>query len=68
LIEVGELRPFSDVAGRHALRLNNSPKKRFELVERLNAAGCEISIAGKADWLTEGNFENSQMKQTPSAQ
>jgi predicted nucleotide-binding protein len=57
LIEVGELRPFSDVAGRHTLRLNNSPEKRMELVERLRIAGCETATEGKSDWLNEGDFE-----------
>ena len=63
LIEVGELRPFSDVAGRHAVRLNNSPEKRMELLQRLKTAGCNIPTEGKSDWLKEGDFAVTPVKQ-----
>lgn len=59
LVEVGRLRPFSDIAGRHVLRLNNSADRRRELALRLEAAGCTISL-GSA-WETIGNFSYAEV-------
>jgi predicted nucleotide-binding protein len=56
LVEIGTLRPFSDVGGRHVLRLDNSTKRRQDLAERLGSAGCAIVITGR-DWHTVGSFE-----------
>lgn len=55
LVEVGDLRPFSDVAGRHAVRLTNDVKKRQDLANRLRTAGCDIQLSG-TDWQTTGDF------------
>ncbi|MFC1523646.1 TIR domain-containing protein [Thermodesulfobacteriota bacterium] len=55
LIEVGQTKAFSDVAGRHVVRLSNSPDTRNEIVERLRTAGCDISTSGN-DWLNVGDF------------
>jgi len=57
LIEIGNLRPFSDVAGRHAIRLTNDGNSRRELASRLKVAGCNVDISG-TDWLTVGNFSS----------
>ncbi|WP_291321413.1 nucleotide-binding protein, partial [Desulfonatronospira sp.] len=56
LIEVGEIKPFSDVAGRHVVRLSNSANARNDIAERLKTSGCEVSTSG-SDWLSIGNFE-----------
>ena len=56
LIEIGEVKAFSDVAGRHVVRLSDSPKKRNEIVERLRTAGCAVSTSGN-DWLSTGSFK-----------
>jgi len=56
LVEIGELRPFSDIAGRHTIRLDNSPERRLALANRLKTAGCEVDTAAGADWLTQGDF------------
>jgi len=58
LVEVGSLRPFSNVAGRHILRLNNDTQRRQELAQRLQSAGCVVDLSG-TDWHTTGNFEIS---------
>lgn len=55
LVEVGEVRPFSDVAGRHAIRLSNSSASRQALATRLKTAGCDVDLTG-TDWHTTGDF------------
>jgi hypothetical protein len=55
LVELGSLRPFSDVGGRHVIRLDNSAEKRNALAQRLKNAGCEVTTAG-SDWLNAGDF------------
>ena len=56
LVELGNLRPFSDLGGRHTIRLDNSSQRRQELAQRLRAAGCPVNLIG-TDWHTAGDFE-----------
>ncbi len=58
LIELGNLRPFSDIGGRHTVRLDNSSQQRQELAQRLEAAGCPVNREGK-DWYSAGDFEGA---------
>ena len=58
LVELGTLRPFSDTAGRHAVRMDNSSPRRQELAQRLQAAGCAVNLRGN-DWYTAGDFEKT---------
>lgn len=55
LVELGKLRPFSDVAGRHAVRMDSTPQKRQDLARRLENAGCAVKLDG-LDWMSEGDF------------
>lgn len=55
LVEVGALRPFSDVGGRHLLRLDNSVAKRQQLAQRLKISGCPVNLDG-TDWHGVGDF------------
>ena len=55
LVQIGELRQFSDVAGRHVVRMSNDSKKRQELLTKLQNAGCNVDTSG-TDWHSEGNF------------
>jgi len=55
LVELGVVRPFSDVAGRHALRLDGGPSGRKDLAARLEAAGCSVDLSG-TDWITKGDL------------
>jgi predicted nucleotide-binding protein len=55
IVEVGRVKPFTDVAGRHVLRLDGSPGRRNALVERLRSAGLEPETSG-TDWLTAGDI------------
>ena len=55
LVEMGELRAFSDVAGRHTIRFDGSAERRHELAQRLKSSGCPVNTDG-SDWLTAGDF------------
>ena len=55
LVQIGTLRPFSDIAGRHFIRLRNSSKSRQELAQRLKLAGCDVDLSG-TDWHDAGAF------------
>lgn len=58
LVELGSLKPFSDIAGRHVIRLDSSTQRRQELAQRLEAAGCPVNLDG-TDWHTAGDFETA---------
>ena len=58
IVELGELRPFSDVSGLHVIRLNNSTQRRQELAQRLKAAGCPVNLDGTR-WHTVGDFDRA---------
>ena len=55
LVQMGNLRPFSDVGGRHVLRLDNSSERRQDLADRLKTAGCLVDLTGR-DWHKAGSF------------
>lgn len=57
IVELGNLRPFSDLSGIHVIRLDNTAARRQDFIERLKIAGCSVDIDGKTDWTTTGNFE-----------
>ena len=56
LVELGNLRPYSDIGGRYTLRLDNSTQRRQELAKRLQSVGCLVNLEG-TDWYTAGDFE-----------
>ena len=58
LVELGSLRPFSDIGGRHVIRIDNSSQRRQELAQRLKTAGCPVNLDG-TDWHTAGDFEKA---------
>lgn len=55
LVEFGQVREFTDVTGRHRVRLDNSAKKRKSLAQRLRTAGCAVNMVGD-DWLRDGDL------------
>ena len=55
LVEVGALKPFSDISGIHVIRLNDTTQRRQEFAHRLLSAGCPINLNG-TDWHSAGNF------------
>ena len=56
LVEIGWIRPFGEIVGRHAVLLDNSVDKRQALANRLKNAGCDVQTDGTA-WHTEGDLE-----------
>jgi hypothetical protein len=56
LVEIGPVKAFSDIWGRHVVRLNNSAERRKEVANRLRTAGCAVSESG-TEWLSKGDFE-----------
>jgi predicted nucleotide-binding protein len=56
LVQVGEVKPFSDVGGRHVTRLTNDAESRSELVTKLRNAGCFVDDSG-TDWYSVGDFK-----------
>lgn len=57
LVQVGEVRPFSDVAGRHTVCLTNDVASRQALAKRLETAGCDVDLTG-TDLHITGNFDS----------
>jgi len=55
IVEVGKLRPMSDLAGLNVVRLSKGVATRKNLVARLKAAGYDLDDSGD-DWLRAGNF------------
>jgi predicted nucleotide-binding protein len=61
LVQVGKVRSFSDIAGKHLIRLTNDAGRRNDLANRLERIGCTVSKVGD-DWTTEGNFEPTEVR------
>src|SRR5262249_51744180 len=55
IVTFGKLRPISDIAGLHFLRMGDAEDRRNELATRLETAGCAVDKHGN-DWLTAGDF------------
>jgi len=63
LVELGSLRPFTDISGVHLVKLDNSVAARQELASRLEDCGCPVNLTG-ADWHKAGTFK---VKRTPTS-
>lgn len=55
LVEFGKVRQFSDIAGRHVVRVSDSVASRQEIAARLRTAGCAVDLTG-IDWHSAGDF------------
>ncbi len=58
LVEMGRVAGFSDLAGRHAVRLDDSPSKRKALLDRLAAVGWNVDISGSR-WMDAGELDGA---------
>lgn len=56
LIQVGDVKGFSDVAGRHIVRLSNDASTRLDVLNRLKTAGCVAIFESRRDWFSSGDF------------
>lgn len=56
LVELGKLRPFSDIYGRHVVRLDHTPKSLLDIAKRLETAGCAVDLSG-GEW-ANASFPN----------
>ena len=54
-VEVGEIKRFSDIAGRHTIRLADTPNCRRAIINRLEIAGCPVDQTGP-EWEKAGDF------------
>ena len=61
IVQIGNIRPFSDIGGRHTIIMDNSEDKRGDLAKRLNTAGCPTNTFG-SEWLKAGNFDLNASK------
>jgi predicted nucleotide-binding protein len=63
LVQVGNVRPFSNITGRHVVHLTGTPASRQELAVKLRGAGCPVRTTG-TDWLSEGDFSEPVPRRT----
>lgn len=61
LVQLGNVREFSDVAGRHVVHMSNEYSKRQELATKLMNAGCDVDTTG-TDWVEAGDFVDPQAR------
>ena len=64
LVQIGNVREFSDLAGRHVVHMTNEYSKRQELTTKLKNAGCDVDTNG-SDWVSAGDFTDPQAR-TPA--
>lgn len=55
IVELGQVKVFSDIHGRHVVRLDNDIKNRQELANRLRDAGCAVQTTGTS-WHDAGDL------------
>ena len=55
IVEFGDLRPVSDLAGRNTIRFDGSVGAVAKLADRLKLAGCRVNDRG-SDWLDTRHF------------
>jgi predicted nucleotide-binding protein len=57
IVQVGNIRPFSNIAGRQVVMLDNSEEKKTDLAKRLLYAGCPVDPFNQKKWVNVGNFD-----------
>ena len=55
LVQIGEVRGFTDIVGKHIPRLSDDPARRNDIANRLRKIGCKVDTTGD-DWRTTGDF------------
>jgi predicted nucleotide-binding protein len=55
IVQVGDVKPFTDIGGMHILHLSNDAHSRHDFANRLADLGCRIDTTGDL-WLRTGDF------------
>lgn len=63
LVQIGRVKPVSDIGGRHIVKLAETPESRNDLANRLEKIGCKVDKVGR-DWLKAGVFAPTEPKVT----
>jgi hypothetical protein len=61
IVQVGDVKPFTDIGGMHILHMSGSDASRNELSKRLESLGCKIDTDGD-HWLRAGDFTPTSPK------
>ncbi|WKA30040.1 TIR domain-containing protein [Bradyrhizobium roseum] len=61
LVQIGKVKAFSDVAGRHIVKLSETTESRNDLANRLEKIGCKVDKVGR-DWMKAGYFVPTEPK------
>ena len=64
MVEFGILPGFSDLAGKHSVRMDGSAARRKDILDRLATAGCSVDLTGTS-WTEAGDF--TEALKPPSA-
>ncbi len=56
ILQFGQVRPLSDLLGRHVIHVRDDSETRETIASRLTTAGCAVERG--SDWLREGDFES----------
>ncbi len=67
LIQIGNVKPFSDIAGRHIIKFKGTLEDRKILANRLESAGCAVNLE-ETDWLTKEDFTIIETKISDSGE
>ena len=57
IVEIGSLRPFTDISGLHTIRLDGSPASVKLLADSLELAGCPVNLKG-TDWMDTEDWKS----------
>ncbi len=64
LVQIGNVKEFSDVGGRHVVHMGNDFARRHEFATKLTNAGCDVDTSG-SDWVTAGDFTDPAARTPP---
>ena len=67
LVQIGDVKSFSDIAGRYIIKFKGTPEDRKKLANRLESAGCVVNLNG-TDWLTKEDFSIEETKNSNSGE
>ena len=57
IVEIGSLRPFTDISGLHTIRIDGSVETIKLLADSLESAGCPVNLKG-TDWMDTEDWKS----------